>query len=413
MFRVALAATMLALPTAAIADDLATANAALKSAPIIDGHNDLPWALRQLNGSRTSDFDFGKLPERFKGKIVTDFAMLRKGGVGGQFWSVYVPAETEGPEAIRQTIEQIDIMQRLIDANPAMLVKVGTAAEVERAMKAGKVASMFGVEGGHSIGNSLGVLRQLYALGARYMTLTHGKTTAWADSATDAPKHDGLAPFGIEVVKEMNRLGMLVDLSHVTPATMHDALDASAAPVIFSHSAAKALQDKPRNVPDDVLARLKDNGGVIMVYFAETSLSKAADDWQRERAAEEARLNYAYPDRPELVTRGMTDWDAANPRGKSTIADVADHIDHVKKVVGIDAIGIGSDYDGLPSYPTGLETTADYPALFAELVRRGYTKADLAKIASGNLLRVMRKAEAVSTRVRGERGPNEVLFSVK
>jgi membrane dipeptidase len=402
---------LVAAPASAHADDLAAARAALKAVPIIDGHNDLPWQLRLHNGQRTSDFNFGKLPERFRGRIVTDFEMMKAGGVGGQFWSVYVPSETEGPEAVRQTLEQIDIMQRLIDAHPDLLRKVGTAAEAERAMRAGKIASLFGAEGGHSIGNSLGVLRQLYALGVRYMTLTHGKTTAWADSATDAPRHDGLAPFGVEVVREMNRLGMLVDLSHVTPATMHDALGASAAPVIFSHSNAKALRDRPRNVPDDVLVRLKANRGVIMVYFAETSLSAATNDWYREEAAEKARLAYDFPDRPAFAEERLQAWRQANPMPKSTIAEVADHIDHIRKVAGIDAIGIGSDFDGLSSYPEGLETTADFPALFAELVRRGYVKAELGKIASGNILRVMREAEAVAARLQRERPPGETLLT--
>ena len=412
MFRAVLVASMLvAMP--ATADDLAAARAALKAAPIIDGHNDLPHALRQQNGSRTSDFDFAKLPDRFAGKIVTDFAMMKAGGVGGQFWSVYVPAETEGPDAVRRTIEQIDIIERLIDASPTLLARASTAADVERIMKSGRIASMFGAEGGHSIGNSLGVLRQLHTLGVRYMTLTHSRTTDWADSATDAPKHNGLAPFGKAVVAEMNRLGMLVDLSHVSPKVMHDALDLSAAPVIFSHSAAKALMDKPRNVPDDVLRRLPQNGGVIMVYFAETSLAKAADDWNRAREAEQARLKYDYPDQAELVAKGLADWDAANPRGKSAVSDVADHIDHVRKVAGIDAIGIGSDFDGLPTYPAGLQTTADYPALFAELARRGYTGAELRKIASGNILRVMRQAEAVAARLQKTMPPGEMLFSGK
>ncbi len=380
-------------------------------APIVDGHNDLPWALRETNGSRTSDFDFRNLPERLRGKIVTDFTMMKAGGVGGQFWSVYVPAGTEGPEAVRQTIEQIDIMQRLIDANPSMLTKTATADEFERTMKTGRIASVFGVEGGHSIGNSLGVLRQLYALGARYMTLTHGKTTAWADSATDAPKHNGLAPFGKEVVREMNRLGMLVDLSHVTPKVMHDALDVSAAPVIFSHSSAKAVQNRPRNVPDDVLVRLKENRGVIMVFFAEDAVTETVASWHRELAAQKARLGYDHPDRPDLVEKGLVDWRAANPQPHANAALVADHIDHIRKVAGIDVIGIGSDFDGLGSYPDGLGTVADYPALFAELQKRGYSKADLAKIASGNILRAMREAERVSARFKAERGPSEVGFT--
>lgn len=406
-----LLAIFLLVSGTAFADDIAVARAALKAAPIIDGHNDLPYALRQQNGSRTSDFNFDKLPDRLKGIIVSDFEALQAGGVGGQFWSVYVPSETEGPEAVRRTIEQIDIMQRLIDAYPERLVKVGNAAEAARVMKTGRIASMFGAEGGHSIGNSLGVLRQFHALGVRYMTLTHGKTTAWADSATDAPKHDGLAPFGKEVVREMNRLGMLVDLSHVTPKVMHDAIDISAAPVIFSHSNAKALRDVPRNVPDDVLVRLKANRGVIMVFFAESSLSKAVGDWYADEAAQKARLAYAYPDRPERVAKDLEAWRGENPMPKSTVADLADHVDYIRKVAGIEAIGIGSDYDGLPTYPHGLATPADFPALFAELVRRGYSSSDLQKIASGNILRVMRDAEAVSVRLRRERGPSEVLFS--
>lgn len=400
----ALAAALLA--TAAHAQPLPSA----VPAPIVDGHNDLPWALRQHNGSRTSDFDFRNLPERLRGKVVTDFTMMKAGGVGGQFWSVYVPADTEGPEAVRQTLDQIDIMQRLIDANPSMLVKTATVDDFERAMKAGKIASVFGVEGGHSIGNSLGVLRQFHALGARYMTLTHGKTTAWADSATDAPRHNGLAPFGKEVVREMNRLGMLVDLSHVTPKVMHDALDVSVAPVIFSHSAAKAVQERPRNVPDDVLVRLKDNGGVIMVFFAEDAVTETVAAWHREQAAQKARLDYDHPDRPDLVEKGLADWRAANPQPHANVALVADHIDHIRKVAGIDVIGIGSDFDGLGSYPDGLGTVADYPALFAELQKRGYSKADLAKIASGNILRAMRQAEKVSARLKAERGPSEVRF---
>ncbi len=409
-FRGILTTAIALLAAPAYADTMAEARAVLAATPIIDGHNDLPYGLRQYNGSRTSDFDFRRLSGSMKGKVVTDFTMMKAGGVGGQFWSVYVSAQTEGPDAVRQTIEQIDIMQRLIDANPTMLEKASSAADIERIMKAGRVASMFGAEGGHSIGNSLGVLRQLYALGVRYMTLTHGLTTDWADSATDAPRHNGLASFGKEVVREMNRLGMLVDLSHVTPKVMMDTLDVSEAPVIFSHSAAKALRDKPRNVPDDVLARLKKNGGVIMVYFAENSLSKAVDDWYRERAAQEARLKYDYPDRPERVTKGMGEWEAANPPSKARVSDVADHIDHIRNIAGIDAIGIGSDYDGLPTYPTGLETTADYPVLFAELLARGYTKAELGKIASGNILRAMREAEQVAARLRKSRGPSEVLF---
>jgi membrane dipeptidase len=408
MVRV-LAALLLA-STPALADDLAAAKLALKAAPIIDGHNDLPFALRQQNGQRTSDFDFARLPDRLTGKVVTDHAGMRAGHVGGQFWSVYVPSETEGAEAVRQTFEQIDIADRLIAANPDKLVKTGTAAEVERAIKAGRIASLYGAEGGHSIGNSLAVLRQLYAAGVRYMTLTHSKTTMWADSATDAPRHNGLAPFGKAVVAEMNRLGMLVDLSHVSAKTMHDVIDIAEAPVIFSHSSARAVTDHPRNVPDDVLTRLKANGGVVMVTFVEAFVSEARRQWNAAQEAEKARAASLHSGRPDLAQAALKAWEAANPMPKATVADIADHVDHVKRTVGVDHIGIGGDLDGITTYPAGLAGPADYPNLFAELARRGYTKADLAKIASGNILRVMRQAETVASRLQRSGQPGETLF---
>jgi membrane dipeptidase len=409
MMRV-LAALLLA-STPALADDLAAAKLALKAAPIIDGHNDLPFALRQQNSQRISDFDFARLPDRLAGKVVTDHAGMRAGHVGGQFWSVYVPSETEGAEAVRQTFEQIDIADRLIAANPDKLVKVGTAAEVERTMKAGRIASLYGAEGGHSIGNSLAVLRQLYARGVRYMTLTHSKTTMWADSATDAPRHNGLAPFGRAVVAEMNRLGMLVDLSHVSAKTMHDVIDIAEAPVIFSHSSARAVTDHPRNVPDDVLARLRANGGIIMVTFVEPFVSEARRQWNAAQEAEKARAASLHSGRPDFAEAALKDWEAANPMPKATVADIADHVDHVKRIAGIDHIGIGGDLDGITTYPTGLAGPADYPNLFAELVRRGYTSAELTKIASGNILRVMRQAEAAAARIQKMRRPSETLFA--
>ncbi len=404
-------AALLLASTPALADDLAAAKLALKAAPIIDGHNDLPFALRQQNSQRISDFDFARLPDRLAGKVVTDHAGMRAGHVGGQFWSVYVPSETEGAEAVRQTFEQIDIADRLIAANPDKLVKVGTAAEVERTMKAGRIASLYGAEGGHSIGNSLAVLRQLYARGVRYMTLTHSKTTMWADSATDAPRHNGLAPFGRAVVAEMNRLGMLVDLSHVSAKTMHDVIDIAEAPVIFSHSSARAVTDHPRNVPDDVLARLRANGGIIMVTFVEPFVSEARRQWNAAQEAEKARAASLHSGRPDLAEAALKDWEAANPMPKATVADIADHVDHVKRIAGIDHIGIGGDLDGITTYPTGLAGPADYPNLFAELVRRGYTSAELTKIASGNILRVMRQAEAAAARIQKMRRPSETLFA--
>ncbi|MEO0501341.1 MAG: dipeptidase [Pseudomonadota bacterium] len=391
--------------------DLDRARAVLAEAPVFDGHNDLPYAIRELNGGNLADFPFPRLPDDLRGQIATDGERLSAGGVGAQFWSVYVPASLPEPEAVVQVIEQIDLADRLIAANPDRLEKAATAADVRRIIAAGKVAGMYGVEGGHAIGNSLGVLRKLYDLGTRYMTLTHSATLAWADSATDAPKSDGLSPFGLEVIREMNRIGMLVDLSHVSSPTMADALDISAAPIIFSHSSARAIADHPRNVPDDILARMPENGGVVMVTFAEGFLNEARRQWWADEAAEEARLGSLHPGRPDLVEAALETWRADNPAPKASIADAADHIDHIRKIAGIDHIGIGGDFDGVTSYPTGLEDVSTYPALFAELVRRGYSDDDLARIASGNILRVLEAAEAVATRLQRETGPSEMRFS--
>jgi membrane dipeptidase len=287
------------------------------------------------------------------------------------------------------------------------MTRAATADATVQAMKRRRIASLLGAEGGHSIGNSLAVLRQLHALGVGYMTLTHGKTIDWADSATDAPRHDGLTPFGVEVVREMNRLGMLVDLSHVAPSTMRDALDASAAPVIFSHSNARGVTDHPRNVPDDVLRRLPANGGVIMVTFVPQFTSGQVMQWDATHAAEKARLEALNLGDPGKAAAQLGAWAAANPRPQATVAQVADHVDHMRKVAGIDHIGIGSDYDGIPNTPAGLEDVAAIPNLFAELLRRGYTEADLGKIAQGNILRVMRRAEAVAARLQREGAPAE------
>ncbi|MEM8825590.1 MAG: dipeptidase, partial [Pseudomonadota bacterium] len=391
--------------------DLDRARAVLAEAPVFDGHNDLPYAIRELNGGNLADFPFPRLPDDLRGQIATDGERLSAGGVGAQFWSVYVPASLPEPEAVVQVIEQIDLADRLIAANPDRLEKAATAADVRRIIAAAKVAGMYGVEGGHAIGNSLGVLRKLYDLGTRYMTLTHSATLAWADSATDAPKSDGLSPFGLEVIREMNRIGMLVDLSHVSSPTMADALDISAAPIIFSHSSARAVADHPRNVPDDILARMPENGGVVMVTFVEGFLNEARRQWWADEAAEEARLGSLHPGRPDLVEAALETWRADNPAPKASIADAADHIDHIRKIAGIDHIGIGGDFDGVTSYPTGLEDVSTYPALFAELVSRGYSDDDLARIASGNILRVLEAAEAVATRLQRETGPSEMRFS--
>ena len=399
-------ALMLLIAGFAPADDLTRARAVLARAPVIDGHNDVPWKVREQRQGRLEGFAFEHLPDDQRAIWHTDIARMREGRVGGQFWSVYIDAGLARDEAVRVTLEQIDIARRLIDKYDA-LEFAPTEAQAGRAMKAGRIASLLGAEGGHSIGNSLGALRRLSALGVGYMTLTHSKTIDWADSATDAPRHDGLSPFGVEVVKEMNRLGMLVDLSHVAPATMHDALDASAAPVIFSHSNARAVADHARNVPDDVLKRLPANGGVIMVTFVPTFTSRAVAEWDATLAAEEARLKALNPANAAAVTSAVDAWKAANPRPKATVAQLADHIDHIRKVAGIDHIGIGSDFDGIPAGPAGLENVAMIPNLFAELLRRGYSEADLAKISQGNIRRVMRAAEAAAARLQRERSPSE------
>jgi membrane dipeptidase len=325
----------------------------------------------------------------------TDLVRLEQGKVGAQFWSVYVSAALDEPEAVQATIEQIDVTLRLIERYPDALQLALSADDVEKAMAAGKVASLMGMEGGHSIGSSLAVLRQMYAMGARYMTLTHSKTLSWADSATDEPKNGGLTAFGKDLVREMNRIGMLVDLSHVSEKVMHDALDVAQAPVIFSHSGARAINGHARNVPDSVLARMKENGGIVMVVGLPGFLNEGARQWNANRAAEEARLKALWQGQPDEVENRLAAWDEANPLPKAVIADWADHIDHVRKIAGIDAIGIGGDYDGMPSGPVGAEDVAGYPALFAELARRGYSQEDLEKIASRNMMRVMRAAEQV------------------
>lgn len=409
------ALALLAPPVPAAADPadpaLARARAALAKAPIIDGHNDVPWALRQNRGGRIVGFDFRALTGRDREIFHTDLERLKAGGFGGVFWSVYVPGTLPGDVAVRTTFEQIDTARRLIDAYPERMAFVTTADEAVAAMRRGRVASFLGAEGGHSIGNSLGTLRQLHAAGVRYMTLTHSQNNDWADSGTDRPRHGGLTEFGREVVREMNRLGMLVDLSHTAPATMAAALDVTAAPVIFSHSSAFAVTAHPRNVPDEILRRLPGNGGVVMVTFVPSFVSERTRAWSAARSAEEARLRALHPEAPERVAEGVRAWEAANPRIDAMARDVADHVDHIRRIAGIDHIGIGSDFDGVPFLPADLRDAAQTPALFAELGRRGYSDADLAKIAQGNILRVLRAAEAVAARLQRERGPSEMLFA--
>jgi membrane dipeptidase len=372
----------------------------LKKTPLIDGHNDLPWALREDHKQSVEGLESGT--EERKPPLMTDMQRLRQGRVGGQFWSVYILGTTLDDEAIRTTIEQIDTAHRLIDAYPEHLELASTADDMLRIHRKGRIGSLLGIEGGRQIGNSMAALRQFYALGVRYMTLTHNQTTEWADAGTDEPKHDGLSSFGLEVVKEMNRLGMLVDLSHVSPATMKDAIAASRAPVIFSHSDVYALNPHPRSVPDDVLSMLPQNGGVIMITFVPPFLSDKVWEWQRERSAEEARLKSLYSFSKARVDEGLKAWEAAHPRPEVTVSLVADHIEHAVKVAGHDHVGLGGDFDGIPYTVQGLDGVEDYPALFAELIRRGWSDANLAKLAGGNVLRALRRAETVAASMKDE-----------
>lgn len=387
----------------------AVAAAALKAAPVFDGHNDVPWALRQRVGNVINDFDFvdttdtadpGKSPPQIA--MHTDLQRLRKGRVGAQFWSVYVPSNTNEAVATQQTVEQIDVMKRLIARYPADLGFAENSSELAAQMKAGKVAGMLGIEGGHSIASSLAVLREMHGMGVRYMTLTHSKNVPWADSATDAPQHGGLTDFGVSVVREMNRIGMIVDLSHVSEETMVDALAATKAPVMFSHSGVRAVNDHPRNVPDSVLPAVKANGGVVMVVFLPAFLDPQVRDHGLKRTAEEARLKAQYSGDPKAAAAGLAAWDQANPVPRALVGKVADHIDHLKRQIGVDHIGLGGDYDGMDSAPVGMDDVAGYPVLFAELARRGYTQAELEKIASGNMLRVLRAVETYAASQKGQ-----------
>jgi membrane dipeptidase len=373
----------------------------LKQTPLIDGHNDLAEQLAE-NYKRSVGDLAGGTDKRSSKPLMTDMARLHQGRVGGQFWSVYIDGTIIGDEAIRQTIEQIDIVRRMIESYPRDLELAATADDVVRIHKAGRIASMIGVEGGRQIGGSLAALRQYYNLGARYMTLTHNQTTEWADSATDEPKYDGLSPFGDTVVHEMNRIGMLVDLSHVSQATMKDAIAASRAPVIFSHSSARAIGGHPRNVPDEVLRLLPANGGVVMVNFVPPFLSDAVWRWGAEKSAEEARLKAIHRASKADVEAGVKAWEAAHPSPVVTVADVANHIEHVAKIAGYDHVGIGGDLDGIDSTPLGLDGVEDYPNLFAELIRHGWSDANLSKLAGGNVLRVLRRAETVAASMRNE-----------
>jgi membrane dipeptidase len=413
MLRIALAAasalSLTAIAAPALQDDLLERARRLhKSAPLIDGHNDYPWELRET----TTDRDLEKLDiSKPQPAIHTDIARLKAGGVGGQFWSVYVPASMAGQQAVTATLEQIDVVHRMMRRYPETFELALTAGDVERIFKKGKIASLIGMEGGHSIDSSLATLRMFHRLGARYMTLTHSTNIPWADSGTDTAKLGGLSRFGEEVVREMNWLGMLVDLSHTSPETMEDAIRVTQAPVIFSHSSARAVCDVPRNVPDSVLKLMPQNGGVVMVTFVPGFLSNEVAAHSQLERAERERLTAAFPNDPAAVTAKIEEWRKANPAPHATLAQAADHIDHIRKVAGIDHLGIGSDFDGIDSTPVGLENVSTYPALTAELLKRGYSDEDIRKINGLNVLRVMRQVETVSARLQKERGPSAALIT--
>jgi len=384
--------------------DLARARKILASTPLIDGHNDLAWAIRE---DSTAPMDVGAYDLRKRTHGHTDLERLKKGMIGGQFWSIYIPGDVKDSGYARIQLEQFDIARRFIAMYPERLQLALSSRDVRDAFKRGRIGSLLGMEGGHAIENSLGALRSYYALGARYMTLTHNVTLDWADAALDSVKHNGLTEFGKEVVREMNRLGMLVDLSHVSPGVMSDALDVSEAPVIFSHSDARALVDVPRNVPDSILARLDKNGGVVMVTFVPSFISKRFADYEHEYNESQrlARQRLGSGDRDALKKEGES-WRAAHPEPQVTLSEVADHIEYIRKVAGVDHVGIGGDFDGISTVIKGLEDVSTYPALFAELAHRGWSDEDLKKLAGENVLRVFSKAEEVAARLQKSRAPS-------
>ena len=379
----------------------------LREVPLIDGHNDLPYQYKTRVNNRLDEIDLEADTSGLDPPMHTDIPRLREGQLGGQFWSLYIPPELEGPGAARALFDQIDVARRIVARYDETFELASTADDVERIFASGKIASLLAIEGGYSIEGSLGVLRQAYALGARYMTLTHNANIAWADSATDEARHRGLTEFGREVVREMQRLGMLVDLSHVSPATMNDVLDRAETAVIFSHSSARALCDHPRNVPDEVLQRIPDNGGVVMVTFVPAFLSKEA---RLHRAAFDAERERLVAENADEATDFENEWLEENPAPRATLEQAADHIDHFKEVMGVDHIGIGGDFDGIAMVPVGLEDVSTYPALIAELLGRGYSADDVKKIAGLNVLRALRAGEETAARLQTERAPSEALI---
>ena len=391
----------------------------LADTPLIDGHNDLPWELRaRVDVDLRQDQTKLDIGSRGKTLLMTDIPRLRAGSVGGQFWSVWTPASITGPAAVQLTIEEIDIVRLMVARYPETFEMAYTADDIVRIHREGRIASLIGIEGAHQVNDSMATLRQMYVLGARYMTLTHTRNTEWADSGTADPVHNGLTPFGKAMIGEMNRLGMLVDLSHVSPDTMRQAIAASAAPVMFSHSNARALIDHPRGVADDELRLLAKHRGVIMVNFYNGYVSAASARWNADRAAEQARFNAPpygglYIGQPERAIAALAEWEKRHPEPVVTLGMVADHIEHIRNVAGVESVGIGSDFDGVSATPQGLEGVDKYPALLIELARRGWTDAELAALAGGNILRVMREAEAVAKRLQATESPSTLTIDGK
>lgn len=386
-------------PDAAIA---ARVDRVLSAAPVIDGHNDLAWELRKAYEGKVEAVDLTRDTANLEKPLQTDIPRLRMGHVGGQFWSLYIPADVTGPEAVQATLDQIDIVQRVVAANPRVFMMAETAADVRKAKSEGRIASLLGIEGGHQFGGRLSVLRQFRELGVLYMTLTHGKSLSWADSATDTPRSGGLSPFGRQVVAEMNRIGMIVDISHVSDATMAAVLAATKAPVIASHSSARAVADRPRNIPDTLLRGIAENGGVVMVNFYPAFLSTAWNEWDNARTAfVKASGLPATPAGPRS-TPALVAWEREHPEPRVDVRTVADHVEHIARVAGHDHVGLGADYDGISGTgPVGMKGVDSYPLLFAELARRGWSDTDLAKLAQGNILRVMERVEAVARDTAG------------
>jgi len=389
---------------------LARARQILKDVPLIDGHNDVPWQYWVRAKNHLDRIDLSSDTRRLIPPMHTDIRRLREGQVGGQFWAVYIHKTSAGPGATRAALAQLDIARRIIERYSEDLELALSADDIVRIHAAGKVASLLGLEGGHAIENSLAVLRQMHALGIRYMTLTHGATIDWADSATDLPVHNGLTAFGKVVVKEMNRLGMMVDISHVSPKTMRDALDVTEAPVLFSHSSARALNDHPRNVPDEELRRVRVNGGVVMVAFVPYFVTREASLYNAQLSGERARLERLLPYDPAKRELEIQAWVRRNPEPLPTLSQIVDHIDHIRRVAGIDHVGLGSDFDGLVTGPIGMEDVSKYPNLIAELLRRGYSDEDARKVAGLNLLRVMRENERIGREIRKTRSPSDALI---